>query len=142
MPDENANLALIREVYRRWDASKGADSDFLLSLMDAGVRFRSIADGARGMEFTRDCACRDDVVRYFAELAGDWEMLHYTVEELIAAGDRVVMLGHCGWKHRRSGVAIDTPKADFFRLRDGKIVEFYEFYDTAMALAAARGESV
>jgi ketosteroid isomerase-like protein len=45
------------------------------------------------------------------------------------------------WHRRRSGIAIDTPKADFLRLRAGRIVEFYEFYDTAMALAAARGES-
>lgn len=141
MTDETESLAQIREAYRRWDASRGADSELFLTLMDAGVRFRSIADGARGMEFTRECRNREEVMRYLVELAGDWEMLHYTVDELFAAGDRVVMLGRCGWRHRRSGIAIDTPKADFLRRRAGRIVEFYEFFDTAMALAAARGES-
>ena len=32
---------------------------------------------------------------------------------------------------------VDTPKADFWTFRDGKIVEFYELYDTAALLAAA-----
>ena len=29
-----------------------------------------------------------------------------------------------------------SPKADFIRFQDGKIVEFYEFYDTAALQAA------
>jgi ketosteroid isomerase-like protein len=30
------------------------------------------------------------------------------------------------------------PKADFWRFRDGKVVEFHEFYDTAALYDAAR----
>ena len=46
------------------------------------------------------------------------------------------------WPHRfraavDCGKAFDTPKADFWRLRDGKIVEFYEYFDTAQVMAAA-----
>jgi hypothetical protein len=47
------------------------------------------------------------------------------------------MLGSCGWKNRRTGVTVQTPKADFLRLRDGQVVEFFEFFDTAKAMAAA-----
>jgi ketosteroid isomerase-like protein len=32
---------------------------------------------------------------------------------------------------------VDTPKIDFWRFRDGKVVEFYEYYDTARVFAAA-----
>lgn len=137
MASEAENAALVRAAYAEWDASKGASSAKWLELMDEGVRFRSIAGGAKGMEFTRDCSNRDDVARYFAELSNDWQMIHYTVDELIAQGDRVVMLGSSCWRNKHTGRVVDTPKADFLRVRDGKVVEFYEFYDTAQAIAAS-----
>jgi len=31
----------------------------------------------------------------------------------------------------------ETPKVDFWRFRDGKAVEFYEYFDTACVAAAA-----
>ena len=34
-----------------------------------------------------------------------------------------------------------TPKADVFRLRDGRIVEFCEFFDSAAAVEAATDSS-
>jgi ketosteroid isomerase-like protein len=107
--------------------------------MSHGVRYRSLAGGAPGLEFSRDCANRDEVMRYFAGLAHDWEMIHYTVDELIAQGDRVVMLGSCGWKNRRTALVVQTPKGDFLRLQDGQVVEFFEFFDTAKAMAASVG---
>jgi hypothetical protein len=134
---EAANLALARAAYNAWNESRGASVQHWLDLMSHGVRFRSLAGGAPGMEFTRDCANRDDVGRYFAELARDWQMVHYTVDELIAQGDRVVMLGSCAWTNRHTGRTVETPKADFLTFRDGKVVEFFEFYDTAKALAAS-----
>jgi ketosteroid isomerase-like protein len=69
-------------------------------------------------------------------------MIHYTVDELIAEGDRVVMLGSCGWKNRRTGIVVQTPKADFLRLEGGKVVEFFEFFDTAKAMAASVGPAL
>jgi ketosteroid isomerase-like protein len=33
---------------------------------------------------------------------------------------------------------VTTPKVDVWRFRDGKAVEFSEFYDTAQAYAAAQ----
>jgi len=139
MQAESDNLALIREAYQQWHDSRGASVGKWLDLMSHGVRFRSLAGGAAGLEFSRDCANRDEVARYFAELGNDWDMIHYTVDELIAQGDRVIMLGSCGWKNRRTGIAVQTPKADFLRMKDGKVIEFFEFFDTAKAMVASLG---
>ena len=133
------DVVRVRDAYREWHESRGKSVQQWLGLMSAGVRFRSLAGGATGMEFTRDCTSCGDVERYFAELTQDWEMIHYTVDELIAQGERIVMLGSCAWKSRRTGRVVETPKADFLRLRDGKVVEFFEFYDTAKAIAASLG---
>jgi ketosteroid isomerase-like protein len=137
MGPEAENVSKLREAYRLWHETRGASLDHWLELMADDVVFRSLAGGAPGLDFTRDCQSRDQVSRYFAELGADWEMVHYTVDALIADGDRVAMLGSCAWVHRATGQTVETPKADFHRFRDGKIVEFFEFFDTARALAAA-----
>jgi hypothetical protein len=100
------------------------------------VQWHSLAAGAQGVEFTRCCSSKDQVKNYFLELAKSWEMVSYTADEFIAQGDRVVMLGSCEWRHRDTGKLLRSPKADVHRLRDGKVVEFMEFYDTAGAIAA------
>jgi len=135
---EQDNVQTLREAYQLWNDSKADSVGHWLELIADDVKWNSIADGAPGMEFTRACNCKADVQRYFADLGSQWEMIHYTVDEFIAQGDRVVMLGSCGWRGRRSGVVVETPKADIIRMKNSKIVEFYEFYDTAKTLAAAR----
>jgi ketosteroid isomerase-like protein len=32
---------------------------------------------------------------------------------------------------------METPKIDFWRFKDGKAIEFYEYFDTACVAAAA-----
>ncbi|HJQ56205.1 MAG TPA: nuclear transport factor 2 family protein [Vineibacter sp.] len=138
MSQESANLELIRNGYAMWNQNKEQSFQHWMDLLADNVQWRSLAGGATGMEFTSLCACKDDVRNYFIGLARDWEMQHYTPQHYLAQGDWVVMRGTCGWRHRRTNKTIDMPKADFLRLKDSKIVEFHEFFDTAAALAAAR----
>ena len=63
-----------------------------------------------------------------------------TPTEFIADGDRVVVLSTCAFRHRGSGKVAESPKADVYRFRDGQIVEFFEFFDTAAAFAATRSD--
>ena len=58
------------------------------------------------------------------------------MDEYIAQGDRVVVIGRMAWRNRATGKVAETPKLDVWRLRDGKAVDFVEFYDTARAAAA------
>ena len=137
MSEEN-NVAILKKAYQYWDDNREQAFENWMNLMSEDVKFESIADGAKGMEFTRSCNCKNDVLGYFQELAAEWEMIHYTVNEYIAQGDRIVALGTCGWRHRKTGKEVDTPKADIIRMKDSKIVDFYEFYDTAKAIAGSQ----
>lgn len=132
------NVKLLKKGYQLWNDSKAESVDYWMNLIADDVKWRSLADGAPGMEFTKVCNCKNDVVQYFQELGSRWEMIHYTVDEFIAQGDRVVMVGSCGWRSRETGREVDTPKVDIIRIRDSKIIEFQELYDTAKALAACR----
>ena len=132
------NVRLLREGYRLWNESKASSVAHWMSMIADDVKWSSLADGATGLEFSRACGSKKEVARYFEELGREWELLHYTVGEFIAQGDRVVAIGSCAWKNRRTGNVLETPKADIIRMKDSKIVEFFEFFDTAKAMAASQ----
>ena len=131
------NVALLKDAYQRWHDTKAGSVDHWLNLMTDDVQFRSLAAGAVEMQFTRPSCCKDDVKQYFAGLTNEWEMIYYRVDEYIAQSDRVIALGQVSFKNKKTGKILVTPKADFHKFRDGKICEFFEFYDTAQALATA-----
>ena len=135
---EEDNVAILKKAYEYWNENKEKAFENWMDLMSEDINFRSIADGASGMEFSRPCNCKSDVLRYFQELAGEWEMIHYTVNEYIAQGDRVVAVGHCKWRHRKTGRDVETPKVDIITMKDSKMVDFYELYDTAKAIACSQ----
>jgi ketosteroid isomerase-like protein len=137
MSEESKNIEILKDAYRRWHETKAGSVDHWLSLMADDVNFRSLAEGAKTMEFTRTSSCKDDVKHYFAGLTADWEMIYYRIDEYIAQGDRVVALGHVSFTNKRTGKTLETPKADFHKFRDGMICEFFEFYDTAQAIDKA-----
>lgn len=70
------------------------------------------------MEFTRTSTCKEEVKGYFAQLTSEWEMIHYKMDEYIAHGDRVVALGSCAFRNKRTGKVLDTLKAEFHRFRN------------------------
>ena len=131
-----SNVTVLKEAYKRWHDSKAGSVDHWLRLMTDDVKFRSLADGALQMQFTGLSSNKTEVEQYFKGLTSEWLMNDYRVDEYIAEGDRVVALCHVSFKHRKTGKTLVTPKADFHKFRDGKICEFFEFYDTAKALAA------
>jgi uncharacterized protein len=130
------NLARLKHAYDQWHATRGGSATVWLDLVAEDVRVGSLADGAQGVEFTQRGGSRDAFARYLTGLLADWEMIHYTTNQFVANDDVVVMRGSTAWRHRKTGREVDTPKADFVTFRNGKIVEFYEFYDTAALLAA------
>jgi ketosteroid isomerase-like protein len=139
MASSNDNAAKLLDAFRRWDQCKGSDSSMWIALFAPHARIRSLGAGAAGLEFTAECKSPEDVARYFAGLAQDWQMVHYTTKPFAADGDRVAMLGTMSWRHRRTGQVFETPKADLVTFENGRIVEFCEFYDTARVLETARG---
>jgi hypothetical protein len=89
------------------------------------------------MAFARSYSNRDALRGYFDGLLGEWEMIHYTASEFVAQDDKVFMRGSTAWRNKRTGRSVETPKVDFWRFRDGKAVEYYEYFDTARVVAAA-----
>jgi ketosteroid isomerase-like protein len=136
MSDETANVAVLKDAYRRWHDSRGGSVDHWMSICDENIKFGSLAQGTTGVEYLTAYNARDELKKYFNGLLRDWEMIEYRPDEFVAQGDRVVMIGHCSWRAKASGKVVSTPKADVWRFANGKAVEFYEFFDTAQVVAA------
>jgi uncharacterized protein len=132
------NLAKLKDAYRQWHETKGGSVKVWLDLVADDVKVRSLAAGAPAAPFTAAIDSKQQFQRYFDGLLADWEMINYKTGLFIAEGERVAMLGSTAWRHRKTGREVDTPKADFWTFRDGKVVEFHELYDTAALVAASQ----
>jgi ketosteroid isomerase-like protein len=137
MTAENLNVKKLSEAYKLWNETSGGSIQHWLDLMADEVQMGSIADGKPGMEFSKSLSGKEAARQYFETLMEAWEMIFFTAEQFIAEGDWVVMRGRCKFQSRQTGKSAETPKADFVRFCEGRIVEYYEFYDTAKAFAAA-----
>jgi ketosteroid isomerase-like protein len=133
-----ANVQLLKEAYRRWSDTKGGSVDYWFdSVVAPQISFGSIPRGAEPLEFARQYHDSAELRGYFDGLLSDWSMQHYTMNEYIAQGDAVVARGSCAWTNKKTGKLAETPKLDFWRFKDGKAIEFYEYFDTACVVAAA-----
>ena len=140
MDESLDNVGKLRRAYQLWHDTRGGSAQHWLDLMADDVVMRSITAGAPGMDFTRANDGKAEAARYFAGLAADWEMIHFTPEEYVAQGDRVVVLSRVAFRYRRTGRVVESPKADVFRFHNGQIIEFFEFFDSAQVVAAATPE--
>jgi hypothetical protein len=131
------NVEKLRVAYQRWHDSGGTSVSTWLDLSADDIAVRSAADGSPGLEYSAPATGRADLERFLTAITKDWEMLHFTPDDFIAEGDRVVMVGRCGWRHKGTGKAVESPVVHVWRFRDGKVTEMLELYDTARAVAAA-----
>ncbi len=136
MSSEQANVAVLKEAYRQWHETRGGSVDRWMSIVDPNINFGSIPRGVAPMAFATHYDNREQLRAYFDGLLADWTMVHATVDEFVAQGDAVVARGSTSWIYKKTGKTVDTPKIDFWRFRNGKAVEFYEYFDTAQAIAA------
>jgi ketosteroid isomerase-like protein len=74
------------------------------------------------------------VAEALATIAMQFENMGSVVHELVIDGDRIALRRSVKLRHRGTGKVGEVDIADFFRFRDGLVVEFTEVADS-MALA-------
>ncbi|MCA0425353.1 MAG: nuclear transport factor 2 family protein [Proteobacteria bacterium] len=132
------NIQIIVTGYERWRDSRGADCEYWISILDESFRIASIAgsDGKPG--YFRPSVTVDDLRFYLEGIHREWRMELFDVLETIAQDDRVVVRINAAFTHRRTGKLFTTDKLDYWRMRNGKIAEFFECFDTAAMENARR----
>lgn len=126
MSQENINVA-----QRAYNSFKSGDIESLLDLMSDDVTWQ--LPDIEGVPFAGKRAGREAVARFFASVNESQEVLEFSPKEFVAQGDKVVALGHCHWRVRSTGREFASDFAHDFTVRDGRIVAFHEYLDTAVA---------
>ena len=67
----------------------------------------------------------------FMRIVSDWDGFAVTPSDVLDAGDTAVARGHYSGTCKENGRDVRAQFAHFFSFRDGKIVKFQQYTDTA-----------
>jgi uncharacterized protein len=81
---------------------------------------------------------REQVAQFFTVLTETLETQQFEPRQFIAQGDIVVVLGQERHRAKSTGRSYEGEWVQVFTLRDGRVVKYREYFDTAAALAAFR----
>jgi ketosteroid isomerase-like protein len=114
-------------------AFQRGDIETLMSLLDESVVW--LVPGPPIIPFAGRFEGKEGVRRFFAAAISTLDVLEQKTFESYAEGDRVIVTGYERMRVRSTGKVTTTRWMHAYRLRDGKIVSFEEFVDTAAQAA-------
>jgi uncharacterized protein len=124
------NLAAIRGAY---EAFSRGDVPAVLGVLAADVSWTE----AEGFPYGGTYVGPESVLQgVFMRLGTEWEGYAAVPREFVADGDTVVALGLYSGKYLATGKSFSAPFAHVWELRDGKVVKFRQYTDTAVVRAA------
>lgn len=125
-PVSKANVDVIRSIY---DAFAAGDVGGVLGGMSPDIVWNEAEHNAYadGNPYIGPEAVANGV---FARCIGEWDGFRVVVEELVDAGDTVVMVGRYGGIFKRTGRAQNTQIVHIWRVAGGKAVRFQQHADT------------
>lgn len=121
-------------VMRGYQFFQDGNIEGLLQLFSDDIEWQGYQ--SEFVPFSRDYHGRQDVAQFFAELGQAQEANLFEPQEVIAEGDKVVVMGEAEWTIRATGTHYGYPWVHVFTVRDGKIARFQQYYDTAATEAA------
>lgn len=119
------NVSVVRRSY---EAFSRGDMDAVVADMDAEIEWQQ----AQGLPHGGTYRGLDEVRRnVFDPLDRDWwSEFSAAPEELLDAGDEVVVLGRYRGVAKKTGRRLDVPFVHVWSLRDGRVWRFRQFLDT------------
>lgn len=128
MSPENVELA--RQLL---DAVAQRDLSRLLAFTDPEVEWHSFFAqlGEKGVYRGHDA-----MRQYVRDLNDAWEIVRPDVDDGLAVGDVVLLVGRVHYRGKTSGVETDSAAGWLFRFRDGKVFYFRAFREPDQALGA------
>ncbi len=125
------NIKLVRQAYEYF---KSGDIDALMRLYAEDIEW--ILPTMENIPFSGKRQGRAQMTQFFADLNEMQEVLQFDTQHFIGQGDQVVVLGHYIWHVKATDHTFESDWAHVVTVRDGSIVRFQEYTDTAAAVAA------
>jgi hypothetical protein len=128
----SANVDVIRGGY---DALARGDVPAVLAMLDPAVEWTEAEGFPYAGTYTGPDAVLTGVV---ARLGSEWTPFQVKPAEFIDGGDQVVVLGRYAGTYNATGKSFDAAFAHVWTLRDGKVVRFRQYVDSALVQEACK----
>jgi ketosteroid isomerase-like protein len=130
---EQHNLEIVRRGY---EAFGHGDLDTLLGLFDDQIEW--VTPGPADLPSSGRRTGKQEVAQFFGIINDLFDIHRFEPREMIAQGDRVIVLGEESAAVRATGKVLDNSWVHAFTLRNGRVVAFQEYLDTAATVAELR----
>ncbi|HXR40573.1 MAG TPA: nuclear transport factor 2 family protein [Terracidiphilus sp.] len=130
-----SNLGCIQSLYA---AFARGDGPAVLAGMDPAIVWNE-AEGfpyADRNPYIGPAAVAEGV---FFRIATEWDNFQAVPVEFLDAGDTIIATGRYRATNKATHIPLDAQFAHFWRLRDGKVIAFQQYTDTAQAARAVQG---
>ena len=124
----------IERLRAGYEAFNRRDLEALMELLDPDVEWVQDQSVAPDADVYRG---KEDTARFFETILRDFEHLEFEPEEIIDAGDRVVVVSVARGRGKASGAEVEARFTHVWTLRDGKAVRAVFYADHEKALADA-----
>jgi ketosteroid isomerase-like protein len=131
---ERENTELVKQAYQHF---KNGDIQSFLGLLSEDVEWTLFE--IEGVPFSGTRRGSERVGEFYSQVFDTEEVLHFEPRELVAEGDKVVVLGDYAWRVKSTGREYESDFVHVITVRDGKVARFQEFMDTAVVGEAYRG---
>ena len=121
-------------VRRAYDAFARGDLETLGTFLAPDIEWRTTAN----VPFMGNYVGLDEFLRGMNDWASAFEEITTQVEEMIDAGDKVIVCHRMRGRGRDSGVEVDLAICQVVAVRDGKLVSMHDYATRDEALAAAQ----
>jgi len=128
---EQQNTNLVQKAYENF---KSGNIEALLSLISDDVEWQ--LPEVENIPFTGKRTGLESIGQFFAQVNEAQDVLQFEPGLYVAQGNKVAVQGHYSWRVKATGRSYESDFAHVFTLREGKIVGFQEYFDTAVAAAA------
>lgn len=125
MPQDNADR--VRAMY---EAFARGDVPSVLAGMDAQIEWNE-AENFVYADQNPYIGPQAILAGVFMRIGGDWDSFAVAPEEILPSGDTVISLGRYRGTYKATGKRVDAQFVHVFKFRDGKIVKFQQYTDTA-----------
>lgn len=122
------NIKIVQKAYNDF---KNGNIEAILNSLTEDVEWE--LPSISNVPFSGKRIGRTRVGQFFVTVAENQDALIFEPAEFIADGEKVIALGNYRWRVKSTDKTFECAFAHVFTIRDGKVIRFQEFTDTAAA---------
>jgi ketosteroid isomerase-like protein len=130
---EAQNTKVVQDAYAAFGRG---DIPALLGLMADEIHWQPVIGTAAHVPISGERRGKAGVAEFFKRVSETEDFQQFEPREYVAQGDKVVAIGHYRATARGTGRTFESAFVMIFTVRDGRIVAFREFTDSAAVNAA------